>query len=660
MKLPKLPYNLPKGKTEIVAMRGINYSDQIKDGDFAAMENMSGRRFPYLTQRRKRSRVDGYDNPQSVFAWDHLVVVDGTDLKVDGVRVGTVTAGEKQFAVVNTKLVVWPDEVYVDLTNNKFVQMNAQVQSGAGTSVTFTTNAITMTGSYKTVTQQFTSCYDHESRFGDGYLTKRFTSVAWDSSKGWTLTGEEETEIRRLSNGSSGCPKLVAGDIVLFKASSVSGNYALNTRQYTRYLGDNDRVVYDSEYGDYMGGGYYGVVSKISETYDDNDLFNYTTVIFTVMNTVNDALDLSSQLKAGDQVQVSGCTSIKANNTASDTHLVINSVTADTITFEGTPFTAGTEAGQVKVQRSMPDMDYICASENRLWGVSNKEKTIYASALGDPASFYIFEGVSTDSYAVAVGSDGDFTAIGSYNGSVHCWKEHLLHKVLGSYPSEYAVYTYQYDGVQEGCSKSLLNINETIYFLGRNGVYAYSGGAPQLISDIFGEHRYTNGRAGADGFKLYLSCQEGEVWNLFTYDTRTGLWMREDATQALSFATLDGVTYMVDGGNKRLMRLNDDAADETIRWTAQFAPFYETIQGRKQYSRVLLRFEIAKGAGVEVYIRRDGGAWKMAGRILGADANTKALPVLPGRCDKFEILLTGYGDCTVLSVMREFRVGSNV
>lgn len=658
----KLPYLKSTGnpiQREIVSMRGLNYSDQIRDGDFAVLENVSGRRYPYLTQRRKRGAVSGYANPQAVFAWDHLVVVDGSDLKVDGVSVGTVEVGEKQFAVVNTKLVVWPDQVYVDLTTNEFVRMNAKAVSGAGTTVTFTENSITMSGAFQTVSQQFQSCYDHYSKYGDGYLTMRYTEVAWDDENGWTLTGEEEAEIRRLSNGSSGCPKLKVGDIVRFKASDVAGNYALNTRTYIRYLGTDARIEYDSEYGDYMGGGYYGVVEEIRETADDNDLYQYTTVTFAVMNTVNDAFDLSSQFKAGDQVQVSGCTALPDNNTDEDIHLRVSEVTETTISFEGTPFTAGTETEQITVQRPMPDMDYICASENRLWGVSNKDKTIYASSLGDPSNFYIFEGVSTDSYAVAVGSDGDFTAICAYNGSVHCWKEHLVHKVLGNYPAEYAVYTYRYNGVQDGCHKSLLNINETLYYLGRSGVYAYAGGTPRLISQVFGEKRYTNGSAGADGFKLYLSCRDDEAWNLFTYDTQTELWMREDATRALDFATLEGVTYMLDGGNKQLLRLNDDDAEETISWEAQFTPFYETIQGRKRYSQLLIRLELEKSAWVEAYVRADGGPWQFIGRAVG-ETGVKVLPIAPGRCDKFEIRLKGRGDCTVLNVTREFRLGSCV
>ncbi len=59
------------------------------------------------------------------------------------------------------------------------------------------------------------------------------------------------------------------------------------------------------------------------------------------------------------------------------------------------------------LSRDVPDMDYVCVNENRLWGC--RGDTVYASKLGDPKNFNVFEGLSTDSYAADVGSAGDFT-----------------------------------------------------------------------------------------------------------------------------------------------------------------------------------------------------------------------------------------------------------
>ena len=68
-------------------------------------------------------------------------------------------------------------------------------------------------------------------------------------------------------------------------------------------------------------------------------------------------------------------------------------------------------------------MDFICENENRLWGC--KEDTIYSSKLGDPFNWNVFDGLSTDSYAVNVRIDGDFTACCSYLGYPVFFKEEI-------------------------------------------------------------------------------------------------------------------------------------------------------------------------------------------------------------------------------------------
>ena len=39
-----------------------------------------------------------------------------------------------------------------------------------------------------------------------------------------------------------------------------------------------------------------------------------------------------------------------------------------TLTFYENCFTVGAESGAVTLSRDVPDMDYVCVNENRLWG----------------------------------------------------------------------------------------------------------------------------------------------------------------------------------------------------------------------------------------------------------------------------------------------------
>lgn len=511
LNMPTMPYAVRQQRAEIAAMRGINYSDAIQDGDMADSLNISARRYPYIATRRARAQQAEYSNVTALTGWEKIVAVRGTDLLYDGEKVGTVKAGKKQFAVVNTRLVIWPDKVYLDLGTLSVQSMEASV---AATGATFTTDGVTFTGS----------------------------------------------------------------------------------------------------------------------------------------------TDLTESFKAGDGVEITGCTKDESNNK----NFVIKEVTKDKITVTDNTFTAATESGSITVERKVPDMDYICESENRLWGCSSEEQTIYASALGDPCNFNVFESLSTDSYALAVGSEGNFTGCCKLSSSVLFWKQNTLHKILGSFPAEYSMYPYTVEGLREGCNKSLQVINEVLFYMGLHGIYAYSGGSPSLVSANFGEREFTEAVAGNDGDSYYLSCKDEDgTAHLMIYETRAGVWVHEDYLECVDFARIGKDLYFLDdGGDVWLAATNKD--DPELPWRVQFAPFYETIQGRKSHSRLLLRVELPKGSYIILSVRQNDGPWREIGRVVGKTNDVARIRVPITRCDKFEIKLEGKGPCAILSMERTFTLGSEV
>lgn len=519
MRAAEAQYNIGKNRVETPAFRGINYSQRAQEGDLAESKNLSTRRYPYLSPRRgrtKQAKADGtlYEGVTALTAWDAPVAVAGTDLLYNGEKVGEVTAGEKQFAVVNTKIVIWPDQVALDMNAKTLKPLGAK---NSGSEAVFTKNTM---------------------------------QIGWID-------------------------------------------------------------------------------------------------------------DLEGSFAAGDAITISGCETYTANNK----DVIIRAVKGSTITVDADTFTAGAEKGkEITLERVIPDMDFICEAENRLWGCSSAAQTIYVSALGDPTNFNLFDGLTTDSYAVAVGTEGAFTGCCKLSSSVLFWKETKLHKMLGSYPAEFAMYTYDVEGLRAGCHKSLQVINEVLYYIGQHGIYRYEGGAPALISDCFGERLETVGAGvgGTDGAKYYLCLTEEDgTAALYVYDTYMGLWLREDETDVVDFARVGRKLYYCDraGG---VYLADNGAADADVEWVAQMTPSYETIQGRKSYSKLLMRVEIPRGGYLIAETRYDGGIWTKCGQVVGPEQGLVAMRPPQGRCDKFELRLRGKGDCTVLGLMREFEVRSEV
>lgn len=359
--------------------------------------------------------------------------------------------------------------------------------------------------------------------------------------------------------------------------------------------------------------------------------------------------------RKGDAVKLSGCTAIAANN---DVTAIIRNISADgkTLTFDPLVFTDGTESAVFT--REVPDMDYICEWNNRLWGCGGGK--IYSSALGDPFNFNIFDGLSTDSYAVVVGSDGEFTGISAYSTHLMFHKENCVHKIYGSKPSNYDMVTGKFPGIMAGCNKSVLIINEVLYYMSRQGVVSYTGSIAHSIFAAFGTRQYRNAVAGSDGEKYYISMQdEADNWGLFAFDVKRGLWLQEDAVHAVDFALVAGELYFL--SDNKIYLMNSGA--ETISWSATFCRFYETITEVKGYSRLTMRVELEAGSKIDIEVAADAGAFKLVKTIEAAkNAQQKVclIPIIPTRCDSFCIRLSGTGRSRIYALTREFNVGSEL
>jgi hypothetical protein len=87
-----------------------------------------------------------------------------------------------------------------------------------------------------------------------------------------------------------------------------------------------------------------------------------------------------------------------------------------------------------------------------------------------------------------------------------------------------------------------------LYYLGRDGVYAFSGNMPTLISSALGEKRFVRGYSGVLGDVLYMSLKDTDgEWGLYSYDTRKRIWLQEDDTFSFAFATVEGKLHFVNG-----------------------------------------------------------------------------------------------------------------
>ncbi len=444
---------------------------------------------------------------------------------------------------------------------------------------------------------------------------------------------------------------VIAGTKVFYDGEEVGGEGTVTEgKKQTATVGNYIVIFPDKKY--------FNVAEKDKGIRNMEETYEVSGLVFGKNTITTPETEADFPFKKGDAVKITGCEKESGNNKES---IIIRGVEGKKLTFYDNSFAEATEEVKVTIKREVPDLEFICESNYRLWGT--KGNTIFSSKYSDPLNFFVNDSQASDSYWVDVGSDGAFTGCIPYSSHICFFKENTLHKLYGTKPSNFQITTANVYGVQSGCERSMHIVNEQLLYKGVDGIYAYAGGVPELISEKFGTKRYSEAVASCDGTRYYVSMKSGtDEWNLFVYDVLRNIWLREDNTHAVDMAFYNGKIRFIDADGG--LYYIDQAADRNdIEWGATFCTFHETVNERKVYSKFHMRMTLGAGAWIAVDIKTDNDTqWKQVYSTHSYDARAKtvSIPIMPARCDSIDIRLRGKGDCTVKSFVREFSTGSEV
>ena len=382
------------------------------------------------------------------------------------------------------------------------------------------------------------------------------------------------------------------------------------------------------------------------------------------------ATGIGKPFEVGDGVTISGIEPPYLKD-LNDT-MVIQAKGDDYIVVIGITDFNCTQTTTISVKREIPLMDFIIESGNRLWGCRygvalNGEivNEIYASKLGDFRNWNSFAGISTDSYAATVGTDGQFTGAVTHLGYPLFFKENCVHKVYGNFPSNYQIQTTTCRGVQKGSERSLAIVNETLYYKSARAICAYDGSLPVEISSALGEEVYYNAVAGALGNKYYISMTDvNEHSHLFVFDTMKGMWNREDETNAVDFCTSRGELFYIDIADKKIktvMGSHTYEAKKDIEWMAETGILGTDSPDKKYISRIDVRMLLDIDSEVLFKIQYDSiGEWIPLYTARGTSLRSFTVPIRPHRCDHLRLRIEGKGDAKIFSIAKTIEQGSEV
>lgn len=381
------------------------------------------------------------------------------------------------------------------------------------------------------------------------------------------------------------------------------------------------------------------------------------------------ATGIGAQFNAYDSVDISGVTDEELSDL--NNNMLIYDCGDDYIIVVGILDEVTTQTTPITLKRSMPVMDFVIESGNRLWGCrfgsaddGSMVNEIYASKLGDFRNWSCYQGISTDSYRASVGTDGAFTGAVSHMGYPIFFKESCMHKVYGNMPSNYQIQTTACRGVQKGSDRSLAIVNEVLYYKSRFGICAYDGSLPAEVSSALGEVAYFNAVSGAHGNKYYISMSDSDgVYHLFVYDTTRAMWHREDNTRVRCFASYKNDLYYIDGDSGKIKTVfGSGTADETrVKWSCETGLLGLSSPDRKYISRINIRISLATTSSAFFYIQYDSsGSWQHIASLRGSKTRSLSVAIRPRRCDHFRIRIEGEGDMKIYSITKTMSEGSDI
>lgn len=542
---------------------GLDARRAASDGAIRDMDNMSLRFSPALSSRTKRRKIgDGWSDFGGVHYGDRTFVCRGGKLYDNGSAVCSVSPGEKQMAVLESNLYIFPDKIVYN-TDDKTVRDCGTVVSNVGE---FYTKTVYF-DYYKTEEQN--GDFINVKYHGEGIIFETDTFPAFPFRSGEQIT-VKVTKVKRSA-----------------ETNATNENFEITA-----------------------------VPESINYQYA-NETYGACWVIRYPLGTFDEILD-----------KMSG---------------------SDNIRREQYQF-------EVEVYYSVPEMDIVFASDNRLWGA--KGRNIYASALGQGMVWMDYDTLSTSSWAAMTKTGDEITAGVDFGGMPVFFCENAAYKIYGENPKEFQYARQDMIGVTKGDHKSVAVGAGYIFYATRRGIYAWTGGVPQIISSPLGDGRIKEAVGGSDGTSYYLSCVQDGRQNLYVYDPQAFVWVREDSTKALDIRQRGRDLCMVtEGGEVWLIGDvygTEGTAEDGIRYGLETADYNDGAVTVKAAKHILLQHELTGGVA-DVCVSYDGEPYEHVYTLYDTDGKkiTSVIPLREKRYRTMRIRIDGDGEIVIYYMVRE-------
>ena len=203
-----------------------------------------------------------------------------------------------------------------------------------------------------------------------------------------------------------------------------------------------------------------------------------------------------------------------------------------------------TYTSDARFLRVMPDLTACCVCGDRVYGIAGRR--IHVSAAGSATDFYS-RSTGDGTHAVTLQSDteGDFTALSSWQGYVVFFKPDRICKLLGNRADSFTLQDRQAVGLSSALAATLCEVGDGLYYASEGGVWRYRGQEPEWVCTL-GGITAEGGCGGTDGRAYYLAVSAGGRSLLSLYLPEERAWYPEDGLAAGAMLCREGRVWMQD------------------------------------------------------------------------------------------------------------------
>ena len=321
--------------------------------------------------------------------------------------------------------------------------------------------------------------------------------------------------------------------------------------------------------------------------------------------------------------------------------------------------TTGGEFEGIDDKSGFPISNFLVSHANRLYAASRQASYLYGSGLRNPKRWTsATDGVS---FEFETPDDECCSGIAAYAERLLFFKPHSIFEIYGTDPLVGYRTTRLSSSIGCVSHKTIKEVGGTLYFLGDGGVYSYGGGSlPKNIGtpvqkylDNIDEPESACSQSFGDRYWLSIKQKNGGG-AVLVFDTRTGMWYKQDSLYIKHFAVVDGELY---GATDNAIFKMEGESGEAVEWYWHSKHFSSGRLGNIQnWKRLYLSFEKGDNATLMVHLANDRGeVQEVTGKMFGNIMRVELPPRLCHRAEWIQLRLSGRGECKIRAIERYVR-----